>query len=198
MVGLIVLILLSSLVVAQDPPSLTNFQQFYGQVDDLPAGDYALKVIVGEDSYTTLITADGKYGYSPTFKVRGENGQSIKFMVVDSLGIETEVGSATYQNEAVTEMDLQYPRGVPDDEGEDGESQEEEAPPRQVTPDRKPAPDLRKTTAAKTSPGEPGEEDSSSVIYMILGGIILLAAIIFLVFYFRKKDSSPPGGVQYL
>jgi hypothetical protein len=124
LVGLVVLLYLSSLVVAGNhnlnPPELTNFHQFYGQITGLSTGSYTLNAVVGEQEFTTSISSDGTYGYSPTFKLTGQDGEFITFYVVDALNIEKEVGNFVYERESVSKLDLQLPVDVPEEEGDDG------------------------------------------------------------------------------
>lgn len=111
--GLLVIFLafLAFLAVAQEnPPSLRNFHQLYGEVSDLPAGTFALKATVNGNDFTTSIEAQGKYGYSPTFKVYGEDGQTISFTLVSSLGLSTVLETTTtFQSGAFSQINLLYP-----------------------------------------------------------------------------------------
>jgi len=93
------------------PPSLTDFHQFYGQINDLPEGFYTLKATVGLSTYETDVAADGKFGYSPTFKVRGNNGNEVQFILVSELDTELDLGTAIYENQKVEQLILQYPIG---------------------------------------------------------------------------------------
>src|SRR3989344_3335227 len=100
----IVFMLSLSIVIADNPPSLTDFQQFYGTVQNAPGGS-TLNARIGTRTFTTTIAADdGRYGYSPTFKVFAQSGE-IVFSVISN-GIETTVGTATYQNRASTNMNF--------------------------------------------------------------------------------------------
>src|SRR3989344_5135408 len=104
----IVFMLSLSIVIADNPPSLTDFQQFYGTVHNAPSGS-TLNAGIGTRTFTTAIAADGRYGYSPTFKVFAQSG-SIVFSVVSN-GLETTVGSATYENRASTNLDFTFVAG---------------------------------------------------------------------------------------
>ncbi len=106
-------LLMAALAFAEEPPSLTGFQQFYGEVRGLPAGaSYSLIAKVNNRAIaTTSIAADGKYGYSPTFKVYAAPGSTIAFSVFAVT--ETPVGTALYQQNAVTQLNFQYPQTVP-------------------------------------------------------------------------------------
>jgi len=95
-------------VLADNPPSLTDFHQFYGTVQNAPNGA-TLNAGIGTRTFTTTIAADGKYGYSPTFKVFAPSG-SILFSVVSN-GLETTVGSAAYENRASTNLDFTFVTG---------------------------------------------------------------------------------------
>ena len=105
-----VIILLLSLVLAQeeDPPSLTDFQQFYGQINQLPAGSNTLLARIGGASFSTAVANDGRYGYSPVFKITGQNGQEIIFVLRTQDGTETILGTHQYQNGQVTRKDFTY------------------------------------------------------------------------------------------
>lgn len=105
-----VIILLISLVFAQEenPPSLTDFQQFYGQINQLPAGSYTLLAKIGGASLSTLVANDGRYGYNPVFKVTGQNAQEIIFVLRTQSGNETILGTHQYQNGQVTRKDFTY------------------------------------------------------------------------------------------
>ncbi len=105
---IIIFLIFVSLAAAENPPSLTEFQQFYGQITSLPAGSYTIKAKVGANSYTTSVAADGKYGYSPAFKVRGSEGQLIEFLLVSGR-TETPLSNSTYQNQAITKLDFVSP-----------------------------------------------------------------------------------------
>lgn len=96
-------------VLAESPPSLTSFHQFYGTIMELPANQtFTLKATVGANSFTTPVTIEGKYGYSPTFKVQGVNDAIIVFGVIDQINIEKTIGRFTYKNGVVTELSLNY------------------------------------------------------------------------------------------
>lgn len=114
MVFVLTFCLLLSLASADDPPSLTGYQQFYGQISNLPNEGYTLKADIGDQTYTTSISADGKYGYAPVFKVYGENGQEITFSAISALGGETVLGIQPYQDDSVTELNMGFPNPDPD------------------------------------------------------------------------------------
>ncbi len=97
----------------ENPPSLTNFHQFYGQVNNLPNGTFTLRANVSGTIFTTPINASGQYGYSSVFKVTGIDGTTISFSAVNSLGAQSMVGTATYQSGAVTNLGLAYPAAQP-------------------------------------------------------------------------------------
>ena len=103
---LIVMMLFASMVLAENPPSLTSFEQFYGQVMGLPAGSFTLRAKVGINVVGTTAIANGKYGYAPTFKITARNNETITFVVVSSLGVETGVGTAVYQEGAATVLNF--------------------------------------------------------------------------------------------
>ncbi len=99
MSGIIVLLGLALLATAThlSPPPLENYQQYYGQITGLPAGTTGLqlKAVVDGSEYTTPIDAQGRYGYSPTFKVTGEPGELITFFIVKQIA-QTKVGETTF------------------------------------------------------------------------------------------------------
>lgn len=92
----------------EQPPSLTNFHRFYGQVTNLPTGTFALKASIGSTVYQTPI-ASGWYGVRPSFKVFGTTGQQITFKALSSLGAETALGNHTFQSASVTKLDFAFP-----------------------------------------------------------------------------------------
>lgn len=106
---------------AENPPSLTAFHQFYGKIIGLPDGNFQLKAIVSKNSYvvsdkeyTTPIASDGKYGYPPyTFKVLGDDGDSIDFYLVDQLGSEISIGATTFVSGTIEQKYFTYPGYVP-------------------------------------------------------------------------------------
>lgn len=113
------LLLFSLVLAAENPPSLTDFQQFYGQIGGLAENfTYSLKANVDTRTYTIGII-DGKYGYSPTFKVYAVEPATITFYARDELGIETVLGTAEYSNKAVTRLDFQFPGTEPEQAGDD-------------------------------------------------------------------------------
>jgi hypothetical protein len=118
---LISLILFTS-VLAVDPPVLTNFHQFYGKINGLPAGNiYELRVQVADVTFSENIV-DGRYGYSPTFKVSGENGQEIKFFAynVATRGLTQLIPTYNYRGGEVKNLDLNYPGYTPAGSGSSG------------------------------------------------------------------------------
>ncbi len=108
---LVIFFTLAAVSLAQeDPPSLQNFHQLYGAVSGLPEGTFTLKATVGGHEYATPLDADAQYGYSPTFKVYGQDGQTISFALVSSLGLSTALGTtATFQAGAFSQVGLVYP-----------------------------------------------------------------------------------------
>jgi len=108
--ALLILVLVLSLlsVLAENPPALTSFEQFYGQVTGLPAGSFTLKAKIGANVVGTTPIVDGRYGYTPTFKIVGNNGDTITFVVASSLGVETAVGTATYNNGDAVSLNFQF------------------------------------------------------------------------------------------
>jgi len=103
-----VIISLILLAVIAAPPILTNFQQFYGTVDNLPNGTYYfLKARLGNQSFSTPIAADGKYGYASIFKVYGSSG-TINFTVTAVGRSEVFAGTAAFESGAVTLLNLRY------------------------------------------------------------------------------------------
>ncbi|MDP3640350.1 MAG: hypothetical protein Q8R53_04070 [Nanoarchaeota archaeon] len=110
-----VLFLLSFLAVTaeEQPPSLTNFHRFYGQISNLPIGTFTLKAVVGTNMYQTAVAAEGWYGVRPSFKVYGTDGQHIAFSAVNSLGTATALGNATFQSAAVTKRNFTFPSAAP-------------------------------------------------------------------------------------
>ncbi len=130
--ALIVVLLIITLAFAtsaDNPPSLTDFQQFHGKVNNLPAGSFELVAYIGvNDVADQTLAADGTYGQSPTFKVFANNGDEITFYVENSTGGDVEVGTHVYQNKHVTELNFDYP-AQPDQPGnvaEDNDTQTEE------------------------------------------------------------------------
>ena len=116
-----------SLVIAVDPPELTEFHQFYGVIDNLPEGTYSLQVEIADKIFTTSVT-EATYGYDPVFRVSGNNGDRIEFYVVNRLGSQTLVGTSTYQEDEVTELNLDYPSVEPTREEEAQVAEEEGLP----------------------------------------------------------------------
>ena len=105
----VLIVLMAAMVFAETAPNLVEFQQYYGQVLSLPAGSYRLEASIGGRTFTTTVRADGKYGYSPTFKVYGTNTAPTTFSIVNDQGIKTVLGSAAHQNREVTLINMQYP-----------------------------------------------------------------------------------------
>ena len=111
---IVILVLgLISVVLATNhvPPTLNNFEQFYGSVSGISATGFKVRATIGTTQFETPIAANGQYGYSPTFKVNGQNGQTITFFVVNAAGAVTPVGTAPYQNQAITLLNFQYAPG---------------------------------------------------------------------------------------
>ena len=106
---LVVLVIVSSILVAADPPSLTDFQQFYGRIDALPNGTFTLKAAGGTSIYTTPIATDSAYGYSPVFKVYASGNPTITFYAINQLGVERQLGTVAFQGGEVTNLNFQYP-----------------------------------------------------------------------------------------
>ena len=131
MIPIFVLIICSAMVIAS-PPSLTDFQQFYGQIQDLPEGSYTLKAVVGEAEYTADIMEESKFGYTSAFNVYGP-GDVIQFFVIDGVDLETPVGTIGYDSGAVTQYDdLKFPLPITPEEEEQAE---EEAPAEDALPE---------------------------------------------------------------
>src|SRR3989344_6781852 len=84
---LIILLVLGLISVAlatnHVPPALNNFQQFYGSVTGISATGFKVRAQIGTTQFETPIAANGQYGYSPTFKVNGQNGNIINFFIVN-------------------------------------------------------------------------------------------------------------------
>ena len=138
-IGLLVITaLLAFTAFADDPPSLTDFQQFHGKVNNLPAGDFILVAYIGvNDVADQAVSGEGTYGQNPTFKVFANEGDTITFYVENSTGEDVEVGTHIYQNKHVTELNFDYPnqpdqpgdQGEPDDVVEEDNQTEEGDPP---------------------------------------------------------------------
>lgn len=106
---LIFLFLLAVPGLGELPPAMFDFQQFYGSVSGISATGYKIRAQVSSAQFETSLAANGQYGYSPTFKVTGQNGQQINFYVIAPSGAATAIGSpATYQNRATTRLDFTY------------------------------------------------------------------------------------------
>ena len=129
---LILLIICATLVIAQEPPTLTDFQVFHGVVNDLPNQTFVLKAVVNGNIHSSTIGVDGGY---EVFKVYASNGDLINFTVMNQLGVATQVGTTSYTNQAITAFNLQYPVAIPDTEEDE---------PQEETPD----PSLAPTTCA--------------------------------------------------
>ncbi len=114
-IPILVLFLFSFFLIAaeEQPPSLTNFHRFYGQISNLPSGTFMLKAVVGTNAYQTAIAADSWYGVRPSFNVYGTDGQRIVFSAVSSLGATTALGNATFQSAAVTKLNFTFPSAAP-------------------------------------------------------------------------------------
>ena len=105
-------------VNAEQPPALGDHHLFYGTVTGLPSSSYVVKARVGAQEYRAAIV-DGKYGYVSSLKVKGVNGATVKLFLSSGLDVK-EVGSATYQDGAVTKLNLKYPVAV--ESGSTGET----------------------------------------------------------------------------
>lgn len=111
----VLLTFLSVILAINDVPPSFDFQQFYGSVTGLPAGTgFKVRAQIGTTQTETPIAANGQYGYSPTFKVQGQNGNTINFFIVNAQGAATAVGTPTpYQNGATTTLNFQYTTAPP-------------------------------------------------------------------------------------
>lgn len=97
------------LAVNDAPPILNNFEQFYGTVSSISATGYKVRATIGTTQTETPIAANGQYGYSPTFKVSGQNGNTINFFIINPSGAAAAVGTPTpYINLASTRLDFIY------------------------------------------------------------------------------------------
>lgn len=105
---LVLLLILPLFALADAPPSLTNFQQFYGIVKELPSVMPLLKAKVGDNTYTTGLASDGRFGYAQVFKVFGNNGDTVNFYVANLAGLEVPAGKTTFTGGAVTNIELKY------------------------------------------------------------------------------------------
>ena len=97
MVITLITLLTLTLVHADTPPSLGNFMQLYGTVNNLPAegGPFRLVAQAGDQEYETpIVTADGRYGFNPTFKVYGAQATPITLFVKNSLGARRSVSQS--------------------------------------------------------------------------------------------------------
>lgn len=111
-----VLLFTLSLVLAANhdttPPNLTSFQQFYGTVSGLSSGNFQVRVQIGTQIFNTPVESNGRYGYSPVFYVTGNNGQPVRFFVVDTAtSAATEVvisPQINYLNTEVRQVNLQF------------------------------------------------------------------------------------------
>ncbi len=96
----------------QTPPSLDDSHFFYGDVQGLSTEGYTLRTRNGIREFSVPITS-GQYGYSPVLRVQGVSGDTLKFFVVSSSGLDIkEVGAVQYQAGGVTELDFQYTETV--------------------------------------------------------------------------------------
>lgn len=119
---ILVLLTLVSVVLATNhvPPTLTNFEQFYGSVTGISATGFKIRAQIGTAPFVeTPIASNGQYGYSPTFKVYGQNNQNgnpITFFIVNAQGIATPANTTetAYQNMATTRLDFSYAAAPPD------------------------------------------------------------------------------------
>lgn len=113
---MIILLGLVSVALAVDtPPILNNFEQFYGSVAGVSSTGFKVRAQISAGTpFETPIAANGQYGYSLTFKVSGQNGQTINFFIINSQGAATAVGTATaYNNMATTLLDFTYTAPLP-------------------------------------------------------------------------------------
>ncbi len=94
--------------------AIGNFHQFYGAVTGLPSGQaFLLRAnITGNESVYQTPLINGQYGYLTSFLVLGRAGDTIQFYAVNSSETATLLGTAPYQNTAVTILNLQYPAPV--------------------------------------------------------------------------------------
>ncbi len=109
---ILVLFTLVSVVFATNhvPPTLNNFEQFYGSVTGISTTGFKLRAQIGTTQNETPIAANGQYGYSPTFKVYGQNGNTINFFIVNAQGAATPANTTElpYQNMATSRLDFSY------------------------------------------------------------------------------------------
>src|SRR3989338_4337086 len=105
---ILIAFLLVGIAIADDPPSLNNFHQFFGSVENLPAGGgYKVKATLNGEDYTTNIASDLTYGYSPVFKVFGSSGE-INFYILDSLNREQSITTVPFTACGITNLNLNY------------------------------------------------------------------------------------------
>ncbi len=90
------------------PPSLTDFQQFFGTITNLPEGNAIIQAKIGSMVNAEQPVVDGVYGRSPAFKVAGSAGSTITFIILLN-GVETIVGTHPYEQNHITELNLVYP-----------------------------------------------------------------------------------------
>ncbi|MBU0459794.1 MAG: hypothetical protein KJ771_03215, partial [Nanoarchaeota archaeon] len=105
---IVLLLTLPILTLADTPPSLTDFQQFYGTVSEMPSGTYYLRAKVGTITYNTAIATDSKFGYTEVFKVNGTTGDEIEFFVYAFGSEGTPAGTTTLIGGAVSSITLVY------------------------------------------------------------------------------------------
>ncbi len=109
LIVLCMLFSLASLAVAQNnPPSLTDFHQFYGSIQNLPLGTFILVVESSGTELTRTQISNAQYGYSPTLKVRTAQDATLTFFVLDTFGTRQPVGTATYSAGTVEQFNLDY------------------------------------------------------------------------------------------
>jgi uncharacterized integral membrane protein len=107
--SIILLLVLSLTFVLAEVPTLTNFAQFYGTVEELPAGSFMVVAQVGGASHETAVGADSRYGYESIFKFTASEGAQITFVLQDDFsGNETVLGNAIYRDGAVTSLNFVY------------------------------------------------------------------------------------------
>ncbi len=101
-------------VTESDVPDLTNFQQFYGRISQLPQGTFTLKVQSGTLSpVLAAVAADGSYGYSEVVKVTGTAGDAVTFTIINrATGAPTLLGTEPYSPGGVMQKDWQYSGSV--------------------------------------------------------------------------------------
>jgi len=108
-----ILLSLLTITTIASPPILTNFQQFYGTVSNLPNGTgYFLNAKLGNLTFTAPIAANGQYGYAIIFKVFG-SGTTINFTVTAEGRSAVPAGTTTFDSGAVTLLNPRYNDSTP-------------------------------------------------------------------------------------